>query len=60
MMVAFLIAGLGLTLGAVRDLVRRARSLRRLQRAEGLVVAVQTRTMTSTVGRRVKTEILFV
>jgi len=52
---AFLIAGLGLTLGAVRGLVRRARSLRRLRRAEGVVVAVQTRTMTSTVGRRVQT-----
>jgi hypothetical protein len=52
---AFLIAGFGLTLGAIRGLVRRARSLSRLQRAEGVVVAVQTKTMTSTVGRRVKT-----
>ena len=55
LMGAFLMAGLGLTLGAIRGLVRRAGSLSRLRRAEGVVVAVQTRTMTSTVGRRVKT-----
>lgn len=52
---AFLLAGLGLTLGALRDIVRRVRSLSRLRRAEGVVVAVQTRTMTSTTGGRVKT-----
>jgi hypothetical protein len=55
MMGAFLLAGFGLTLGAIRGLVRRARSLRRLQRGEGVVVAVRTKTMTSTTGRRVKT-----
>lgn len=54
-MLVFLVVGCALFVGSLRELARRLRRSRRLVRAEGEVVALQTRKVTTMIARRMRT-----
>jgi hypothetical protein len=54
-MAVFLVVGCALLVGSLRDLARRLRRSRRLRRAEGVVVALQTKKVTTMLARRMRT-----
>lgn len=51
----FLVVGCALFVGSLRELARRLRRSRRLVRAEGVVVSLQTKKATTLLARRTKT-----
>jgi len=54
-MTAFFIVGCALVAGSLRELARRLRSFRRLRRAEGVVVSLQTKKHTTMLDGRTRT-----